>query len=414
MEALRFHHDVPRYLATRVAARVRPGAWIPALSPLRATDLPLPEPPGPDWTRLDVTLSGICGSDVKMLTGEDSLFLEPEATYPFVPGHELVGTVGTDLERTPYAEGIAAGTRVAVWPVLGCRVRGWDDLCPACREGWDGQCERRDEGWPGRGITVGYNRDTGGGWAEACLAHRSQLHPLPARVTDEDAVLLDPGATALASLLREGATAERTLVIGGGTIGLLTGLLHRGLRLPGECRLLVRHEHQLRWARDHGLAADRVATADAFADWASRHGFGSRRVPTYGLVHRGTFDRVIDAAGTRTSLRWAMASVRPRGVVVLPSSGGDLRGIDPTPLWYREITWRGINVYGPVPWEGESRHPFAVLLPPLARGDLVLRDLVTHRFSLADHDRAFRAALDRKGSGCLKAILSPGGKGANR
>jgi threonine dehydrogenase-like Zn-dependent dehydrogenase len=344
-----------------------------------------------------------------MVTGRDSLYLEPEATYPFVPGHEIVGEVTEDSQVPANERGVRPGSRVAVWPVLGCVARGYTPPCERCAHGWDGLCERRAAApWPGSALALGFSRETGGGWSEECLAHVSQLWPLPSSVEDGDALLLDPSATALGALLREqGPAPERTLVIGGGTIGLLCAYLARGLSLPGRTELLVRHESQRRWAEAHGLEAEVVRDERAFGTWASRRTMRATRVTGYGNVIQGTFDRVIDAAGTRSSLRWAMSAVRSGGELVLTTASHELGSVDPTPLWYREIRCRGVNGYGPVPWQGTSAHPYSVLLPRLADGSLRLRDLHTHTFPLREYGAAIATAL-RKGSGAVKVAFAPG------
>jgi threonine dehydrogenase-like Zn-dependent dehydrogenase len=404
MRALVFRYDVARYLASRFAYRLAPRLWTARQAPLRLERIGVPQPRAPGWARLSVRLSGICGTDLNMMTGRDSLYLEPEATYPFVPGHEIVATIeeGGSHSARP-------GTRVAVWPVLGCIARGLPP-CAQCAEGWDGLCLRRDEHWPDRGSSVGFNRDTGGGWAESCLAHESQLWPLPDAVTDEDALLLDPACAALASLLRDrDPRTERTLIIGGGTIGLLAAYLHAQLGLAGSCELLARYEAQAAAAGQRGIAACTVRDDKSFHAWASDRGLRSRRVTSYGHVYQGEFDRVIDAAGTSTSMRWATRAVRPRGRIVMVTSPTDLNGVDPTPLWYREITVRGIYQYGPVPWEGASRHPFDVLLPRLANGGINLRSFVTHTFPLDGYVEAFHTLTHRRDSGAVKVAFRPGG-----
>ncbi len=410
VEALEFRHEVARYLATRVTHRWARPLWFAGLAPLHRVHRPPPLPARSGWLPLRVRLSGICGTDVNLVTGRDSLYLEPEASYPFVPGHELVAEVEADGLRADVADSpLQPGTRCAVWPVLGCRARGVAEPCRPCREGWEGLCERRGDDWPGRGIGIGFNCETGGGWSHACLAHRSQLWPLPPRVADEDALLLDPAATALAALLRsEAAEMERTLVIGGGTIGLLIAYLHRVLGRPGSCELLVRHESQRAWAEHHGVAATVVRGASEFRDWASARGMRAVRVIGYGYVFRGVYDRVIDAAGTRSSVTQALQAVRPRGLLVIVAAPPTLAGVDPTPLWYREITLRGVYVYGPVPWEGEWVHPYTVLLPRQEAGTLVLRDLITHTFPLDAYSAAFAALVHRRGSGAIKVAFRPG------
>jgi threonine dehydrogenase-like Zn-dependent dehydrogenase len=397
MEALQFRHEIGRYMLARSLYATARSLWSARIAPLHCVRLERPTPRHPGWLRLRVRLSGICGSDLNLVLARDSLYLEPEATYPFVPGHEIVAD----------REGDDGGGRVAVWPVLGCGVREGPP-CPACRAGWDGLCEARADAFPGRGLAIGFSRETGGGWSEACLAHRSQLWPLPEAVSDEDALLLDPATTALAALLRTGAPAPgRTLVIGGGTIGLLTAMLHAALRLPGECELLVRYEAQRGWAAARALKAA-VARSDAdFRAWAAERGMPSQKVTGYGHVFRGVFDRVIETAGTNQALRWAIAALRPRGSLVLATSPASLRGVDPTPLWYREITCRGIYQYGPVPWEGQAVHPYAVLLPMLERGEVRFRDFVTHVFRLGDYVAAFDTLVRRRKTGAIKVAFRP-------
>lgn len=407
MEALLYRRQIARYLVSRALYGAFRSLWSPRWAPLRQVQLPLPTPPGAGWCRLRVRRSGICGSDLRLVTGEDSLYLEPEATYPFVPGHEVVGELDSSVAPEHPAEGGSSSRRVAVWPVLGCRVREHATPCGPCAGGWEGLCERRDEGWPGRGCSIGFNRETGGGWAEACLAHRSQLWSLPDSISDDDAVLLDPAAAALAALLRGAAPrAEATLVIGGGPIALLVARLHAALGLAGRCQLLVRHEFLRARAEPHASAA-LVRSEAEFHEWASSEGMEARRASGYGFVYRGVFDRVIDCAGTRTSFMHAIRAVRPGGECVLISAPTSLRNFDPTPLWYREITCRGVYQYGPVPWEGSWRHPYDVLIPLVARGALRLGDLVTHRFELGDYVAAFRAATSRARSHAIKIVFTP-------
>lgn len=413
MRALEFRRQLWRYIASRVVYDAVPGAWSARIAPLHHIEREPPVPTRPGWLRARVRISGVCGSDLNMITGHDSLSLEPEATYPFVPGHELVAETATEPLPGGSAprDDLPTGTRVAVWPVLGCKARDHDP-CGACTTGWEGLCTRREEGWPSPGLSIGFNRDTGGGWSEACLLHTSQLWPLPDSVSDEDAVVLDAAATALGGLLRTGDPAQgRTLVIGGGTIGLLTAYLDQALNLSAECEVLVRHEPQRRWASDHGLRASVVRDEAGFRSWAADRSIGSKRVIGHGYVYTGTFDRVVVAAASRSAVRWALDTVRPRGTIALLAAPTNLRDLDPTKIWYREVTVRGIYDYAPVPWDGDWVHPYQLLIPRLADGTLSFRSLVTHQFALPDYVRAFDAAVRRGSSGAIKVAFRPGAHG---
>jgi threonine dehydrogenase-like Zn-dependent dehydrogenase len=342
-----------------------------------------------------------------MMTGQESLALEPEATYPFVPGHELTGQVEL-MEGGRFGRpDLADGARVGVWPALGCEARGLES-CPMCVSGWTGLCSRRQEGWPSAGAVTGFNRETGGGWSESCLVHESQLWPLADSVLDDDAVLLDPAAAALGGLLRTNEPRpERTLIIGGGTVGLLAADLDRVLDLSDASELMVRHESQRAWAAGRDIRTTVVSTEQQFRDWAADRGLPATHVTGYGFVYQGIFDRVIVAAGSSSAIQWGLRAVRPRGTLVLVAAPSSFSGLDPTPIWYREITIRGIYEYGPVPWQGETVHPYAVIMPLLEEGRISFRDLITHRFGLEDFADAFDRAIHRRRSGAIKVVFEP-------
>ena len=71
-------------------------------------------------------------------------------------------------------------------------------------------------------MLIGYCADLPGGWSDAMVVHRSQLHAVPDAVSDEAAVLVEPFSVACAVLARPPAAGEAVLVIGAGTLGLLT------------------------------------------------------------------------------------------------------------------------------------------------------------------------------------------------
>jgi threonine dehydrogenase-like Zn-dependent dehydrogenase len=218
--------------------------------------------------------------------------------------------------------------------------------------------------------------------------------------------MLDPAAASLAAVLRpDFENRRRTLVIGGGPIGLLAAYLDRALGVSDELEIIVRHEHQAAWARGRGLDVTVVAGPSEFRDWADSRGMKPRRVQGYGYVFDGVFDRVVLAVGNRTGVRWSLNAVAPRGTIVLLAAPTHLRGIDPTRVWYREVTIRGVYDYGPVPNGGRSVHPYEVMMPMLRDGSLRFADLVTHRFSISDYAAAFGTLLGRRRSRAQKAVF---------
>ena len=110
MEALLFPRNEARYVAAMAASRIKPGAGA-SFGPLWLTELDPPDLPGPGWEHVTTRLAGICGSDLATIDGRASRYFEALASFPFVPGHEVVA------ER-------ADGTRVVLEPVLGPETRG--------------------------------------------------------------------------------------------------------------------------------------------------------------------------------------------------------------------------------------------------------------------------------------------------
>jgi threonine dehydrogenase-like Zn-dependent dehydrogenase len=133
----------------------------------------------------------------------------------------------------------------------------------------------------------------------------------------------------------------------------------------------------------------------------------SAKVTGYGHVFDGIYDQVIVCAASQSAFRRAIDSTRPRGVISLVAAPTVLKGPDPTPLWYREISVRGIYNYAPVRWQGAWVHPYEVLLPALADRRLAFADFVTHEYPLAEYNEALTALHRRSASGAIKVVFKP-------
>src|ERR671916_345613 len=155
--------------------------------PLRAADLPAPEP-GPGEVGLEVAACGVCRTDLHIVGGE---LAEPK--LPLVPGHQIVARVTSDGER------FGAGERVGV-PWL-----GWTcGVCRYCRAGRENLCERPR--------FTGYGVD--GGFAELAVADQRFCLPLPQGYPDlQAAPLLCAGLIGYRALRMAGA-GERLRPLG--------------------------------------------------------------------------------------------------------------------------------------------------------------------------------------------------------
>ena len=322
MKALTYTPTIAKYVATR--------AGVPGTGALALEDIRPPRAPGSDWVHVQPRLTGICGSDLALINGKASLHLATLTSTPFIPGHEIVGT-------------LRGGERVVVQPALGCEVRGIAPLCPECAQGLVALCRNTTDGDISAGLQTGFCRDSGGGWSEVLVAHRSQLHAVPDDLGDEDAVLVEPLACALhAARIADVQPGENVAIIGAGTIGLLTLAAVRESAPSATLICVAKHAGQQTAARRFG--ADDVFGSDRLYVEGARI-TNSRRLVGHGNREMllGGFDRVLDCVGSGASIEQAITITRPRGRVVLVGMPGELKA-DLAPAWLRELELR--SAYG--------------------------------------------------------------------
>ncbi|HLU24116.1 MAG TPA: alcohol dehydrogenase catalytic domain-containing protein [Longimicrobiales bacterium] len=404
MLAIRFHYRPARYLLTRWASRKRPTFGLGPLGCIVLEDVDVPPLPGPDWVRVETTLSGICGSDLAVVTAHDSFTLEPFAAYPFTFGHENVGRIA---EVGAAVEGWSVGDRVVVNPMLGCVTRGLDPVCDACARGEYGLCRRTTDGPLGTGPMIGFCPTVGGGWSRYFVAHRSQLHRADG-LPDEVAVLADPFVSALRPvLLHPPAEDDIVLVIGAGTIGALTV---RALRLTGwtgTIAVLGRYPFQRELAERAGANLI-FGRREELYRWAESLPGARAYKPTLAprFVEGGP-SLVYDTVGSTSSVRDALALTREGGRVVMVGAAARL-GADWTRIWYRQLTLAGVFAYGLAPFAEERRDIYEISLELMRRDGFAELEMVTHIFDLEDYRAGLSAALDKNGHRSIKVAFHPG------
>jgi propanol-preferring alcohol dehydrogenase len=135
-------------------------------APLRAVDLPVPDP-GPGDLLVRVAACAVCRTDLHVVEGE-----LPPVRLPIVPGHQAVGrvvAVGADVSGHP------VGTRVGIaW------LRRTCGTCPSCAAGRENLCERAE--------FTGYHAD--GGYAEYARVPADFAYAIPEGFADAEAAPL--------------------------------------------------------------------------------------------------------------------------------------------------------------------------------------------------------------------------------
>lgn len=387
--SLEIYRSVPRFLAARAVADRLPGLLAGPVAALRLVhrERPLLERPG--WVAISPRLSGICGSDLTTIAGQSSFYFSALVSMPFVPGHEVVGDLLQD------ADDLKAGTRVVIDPVLSCAARGVEPACGPCASGVHGLCERVTGGHLSAGLQTGYCDDTGGGWSQTFIAHRSQLHPVPDDLTDEDAVMVEPLSCAIHAVRRANVPRDATvLVVGAGTVGLLTTLALRAYTEAERIVVVAKHGVQASFAREFG--ATDVIAPDAALGMVRRLTGAFRLHPERSSAFLlGGVDVAFDAAGSASTLDLALKATKARGTVVL---AGMPPKADLTPAWFRELSVVGA-------YSGAGSFADAITLAVQHR----IGRLVGATYSLERWRDAIDHALSAGKLGTIKVAFKPEG-----
>jgi len=379
MDALLFSRKEARYVAAMAAARVKPGAGA-SVGPLKLTQLDPPVLPGPGWEHVTTRLAGICGSDLATIDGRASRYFEALASFPFIPGHEVVA------QR-------ADGSRVVLEPVLGPETRGEVPAWPGAGQADGNDYGHLTAGLLEPGLQTGSCASTGGGWSEIFAAHDSQLHVVDENLSDESAVMIEPTAAGIHAVLRGNVPDGGTVaVIGAGTMGLTAIAALRRYTKVDAVVVAARYPHQHQAARL--LGADLTVVPDELGR-AIRRAAGTRVV---GSTLGSGVDVTIDAVGSSSSLTDAIGFTRPRGRVVLLGMPNQV-DMNLTALWHRETELVGAYCYGTEHGHGD-KHTFELAADMV--GDLDLGQLVSEVFPLAEYQTAIEHAAQAGPRGLIK------------
>ncbi len=265
------------------------------------------EVPEPDTRSGDALVSiesvGICGSDLHAWMGHDS-----RRTPPLILGHEAVGRV---------VDGSIAGERVVLNPLITCGE------CVYCLGGRQNLCPKRD--------LIGMYRP--GAFAEQIAIAERNLIPVPDDLGSNQAALTEPGATALHAILLAEQTLSRpvsearVLVIGSGSVGLMTALL---LKDKGVDFVEISETNPLR--RNKVASHTDIYIRDPISDPLSND----------------DYDLVFDAVGGEVTRESAINAVRPGGVIVHIGLMDNRGEMDVRRMTLQEITFIGCYTYTPL------------------------------------------------------------------
>ncbi len=338
-------------------------------SRMEVREVPVPSP-GPNEVLARVRAVSICGTDAHLIRGDYPGFWPP--AFPFIPGHEWAGEIAA----------LGPGADLYGWRV-GDRVAGTShDACGVCRECVEGRynlCENYGRA----GLHKQYGHSVQGADAEYVVQGVKTIFALPDALTFEDGALVDPASIALHVANRGNVTPGDTVAItGAGAIGLLAG---DAARIRGAGRVIVvGRGHRLAKAAAMGFETVNTAAGDPV---------GAVRAMTGGLGA----DVALECAGVPATVEWALEMLRRGGrcaAVGIPTVGVEIA--------MQRLVLDELELVGSRASAGEMRR----VMPHVEQGRMRVREMVTHRFPLADYEQAL-ATFNYRASGAIKIIVAP-------
>ena len=310
----------------------------------------------PGWALVRVRLAGICNTDVEILRGYHTL--------RGTPGHEFVGEVVEVGGVSTAARKRWVGKRVAGEINVSCVAYGFRPLCDFCKRGLKTHCARRTV----LGIVA-----HDGAFAEYLALPVENLRFVPASVSDEKAVFIEPLAAASQILAQlDIRKFPKAAVLGDGKLAQLIAMV---LHAAGSRVVLYgKHRSKVAQARRAGVATKRVR-GDAS---------DSTRV-------KENYRLVVEATGSPTGLALAQRMTEPRGTLLLKSTFHGAAPVETWPIVVKEITVVGSRC-----------GPFAKAIALLRSGKVDPTPLISRTFALKHAPAAIAHAQMR---GVMKVLL---------
>jgi L-iditol 2-dehydrogenase len=329
---------------------------------VRVEEMPVPEI-GAGELLVRVEACGICGSDVMEWYRRDRA--------PLVLGHEIGGQV------VAVGEGVAAyreGDRITAAHHVPCNT------CYYCLRGNHTVCD----------LLRQTNFDPGGlaEYLRLSAVHVERgVFRLPDAVSYEEATFVEPLACVLrGQRLANMQSGSSVLVIGSGAVGLLHVKL---ALLQGASRVVATDivDYRLKAARRFGASIAFYADDD----------LPSRlREANQGRLA----DLVIVCTGAKAAIGQALDSVERGGTVLLfaPTDPGVTIPVSINELFFRNDITLTTSYAG-------SPADYQAALELISTGKVAVRDMITHRLSLAEAGLGFQLVAEARDS--IKVIIEP-------
>ncbi len=396
MRAITFDISPMRWAMSKLIGRAYQGIYLSRLGGLRLIETDIPKLPNGDWVLCKTRIGGICGTDLNtiFMNQHPASMIQSFVSFPMMLGHENVATI---VEVGSSVENFKPAQRVIVDPPHSCQTRNINPPCRMCQQGKISSCENFDRGDIPPSLALGYNNFTAGSWSEYFIAHKGQMITLPDEIDDEQAILIDPLACSLHTVLQAlPSDDENILVFGAGIIALGVILAIRALGINANITATVRYPFQAELAKQCG--------ADNIVFWSNKQKSSSisklakitnaRSLKSrFGLKFlRGGFDKLYDCTGRIAGLVDALRLLRAGGTAIIAGTP-QLGLVDITAAWFNELniigtTGRAVET---LPNEQSPKHNYQHIIEFIMNGKIDTTFLPVALF----HQSEYRSALSQ-------------------
>lgn len=326
---------------------------------LKIIDMEKPQINNKDDVLLKVISGGICGSDIGIYNGTNSL-----ATYPRIIGHEYAGIVqeiGTGVIN------VKVGDVVAVDPVRSCGE------CYACKNGRHNVCSTLE--------VTGVHVD--GGFCEYVVTSEKYVYSIDlGKDNDYLASLIEPYSIGMEVNNRANITEKDTvLIMGSGPIGCCVMQVAKSRGAKVVMTDLI--DNRLERAKDMG--ADTVLNA-------LKDDLNSK---TEEITSNEGFPVIVDTVCSPKSFEQTFELASPAGRVIVLGTTNKVSEISQVNITKKELDVKGSRL---------NNHCFPEVIKYFEKGNLTPKKLCTHVFDYKNVEEAFKLLKDSPDETC-KVIL---------
>ncbi len=314
-----------------------------------------PRSPAPGEVRIRVDYAGICASDLHEYThGPQFIPTQPHPRTgrcaPVTMGHEFTGVIA---EVGNGVGDLKTGDRIVAEASLPCNE------CEYCKRGEYILCRSA--------AYLGFAWD--GAFADSCTVPASICHKIPDILKSEDAVLIEPLASAMHAVRRGRLLQGETVaIVGTGTIGLSTLLCARA---GGASRVFTVDK----------IASKRTLAKKLGAEVALDPAEGDPAEQIRALTGGRGVDLAFECIGSSATIATTTRCARPHGRTVVVGVC-----VEPQPFSFLDMLVNEREIIGTVGYLGEFEMCIALIIDgridvrPLVSAWIGLDEIVSHGF----------------------------------